>query len=132
MLFPTSSCPLALSGTVPEILLDTDVFIDHLRGARPLVVDTNEAAYAVVTRCELFAGSHTDEAIVAALLAPFRELLIDRAIAERAGRIRRSIGTPVADALIAGTALEHRLVLVTRNRRHFENIPGLQLAPPRA
>lgn len=31
------------------------------------------------------------------------------------------------DLLIAATALHHDLTLVTRNRKHFERIPGLDL-----
>ena len=33
------------------------------------------------------------------------------------------------DTLIAATALQHQLVLVTRNRRHFGRIPQLLLFP---
>jgi len=29
--------------------------------------------------------------------------------------------------VIAGTALEHDLILVTRNTKHFQRIPGLRL-----
>lgn len=38
-------------------------------------------------------------------------------------------GMPIGDndVLIAATALRHDLTLVTRNRRHFERIPDLQL-----
>ncbi len=38
-------------------------------------------------------------------------------------------GTPLADAdlLIAGTALEHGMTLVTGNTKHFTRIPALQL-----
>lgn len=38
-------------------------------------------------------------------------------------------GVPMepGDAWIAATALRHGLPLVTHNRRHFENIPGLQI-----
>ena len=38
-------------------------------------------------------------------------------------------GTPLADAdlLIAATALEHGMTLVTGNTKHFARIPGLQL-----
>ncbi len=32
------------------------------------------------------------------------------------------------DTLIAATALEHDLILVTANKRHFSRIPGLKLA----
>jgi predicted nucleic acid-binding protein len=34
------------------------------------------------------------------------------------------------DLLIAATALDHDLTLVTRNRRHFERIPDLTLYQP--
>jgi predicted nucleic acid-binding protein len=35
---------------------------------------------------------------------------------------------PDFDLLIAATVLEQDSMLVTRNRRHFERIPGIQLA----
>jgi predicted nucleic acid-binding protein len=115
---------------VAELLVDTDVFVDHLRGARPLQPGSHTLCYSVITRCELFAGSHTDEQAVALLLAPFRELPVDRAVAERAGRIRRETGVRAPDALIAATALVHRLGLVTRNVRDFERVSGLRVRPP--
>jgi tRNA(fMet)-specific endonuclease VapC len=34
---------------------------------------------------------------------------------------------PDMDLLIASTAVEFDLTLVTRNRRHFERVPGLQM-----
>ena len=96
-----------------------------------LVTDGHQLSYSVVTRCELFAGSNVDEAGLRTLLAPFTELPVDRAVAERAGRVRRETGTRIADALIAATALEHGLALVTRNTSDFERVPGLRLQPPR-
>ena len=111
-----------------DVLVDTDIFIDHLRGAAPLVPGRHRLFYSVVTRAELFAGSSTT-ALVTRLLSPFRELAVDRAVAERAGRIRREVGVPMPDALIAATALEPRLSVATRNTRHFESIRGLRLRP---
>ena len=35
----------------------------------------------------------------------------------------------MADSLIAGIALTADLALLTRNRRHFERVEGLMLAP---
>lgn len=55
---------------------------------------------------------------------------MDRAIAERAGRLRRGSRMRTPDALIAATALEHGLALVTRNRRDFERVNGLRVLDP--
>lgn len=73
----------------------------------------------------MFAGGR--ESDVRLLLAPYEELPVEREIAERAGRIRRETGTEPPDALIAATALHHRLVLVTRNVGDFREIRGLRV-----
>lgn len=109
-----------------EILVDTDVFIDHLRGVRELKRGRHRLHYSVITQAELFAGTSGSD-LAATLLGPFREISVDRAIAERAGLIRRENRIRLPDALIAATALEHSLSLSTRNRRDFESIRGLRL-----
>jgi toxin FitB len=116
---------------VADVLVDTDVFVDHLRGARALRPGADFLSYSVVTRCELFAGSAEQEDAVALLLSAFAELPIDRVVAELAGRIRRDTGIRTPDALIAGTALVHGMTLVTRNRRDFERVPRLRTRGPR-
>jgi toxin FitB len=115
-----------MSGSVAELLVDTDIFIDHLRGAAELKPGQHRLHYSVVTRAELFAGSSAT-ALVTRLLGPFRELAVDREVAERAGRIKRETGIRLPDALIAATALHHGLALVTRNQRDFEPVRGLRL-----
>ncbi len=114
-----------------EVLVDTDVFVDHLRGAARLWTGRDRLAYSVITRAELFAGDAEQESAVAAILAPFRELPVDRAVAEAAGRMRRRSGVRLPDALIAATALQAGIPLLTRNRRDFERIPRLRLRTPR-
>ena len=109
-----------------DLLVDTDVFIDHLRGAGELQPGRHRIHYSVVTRCELLAGD-VGSALVQRLLDPFRELVVNRHVAERAGRIRRETGIAVPDALIAATAIEHDMAVVTRNRRHFEPVKKLRL-----
>jgi predicted nucleic acid-binding protein len=111
---------------VADILVDTDVFIDHLRGARQLAPGRHRLHYSVITRAELFA-SNTASNSVSTLLAPFREIPVDRKVAERAGRIRRESGIRLPDALIAATAIEHALGLVTRNRSEFEPVRSLRM-----
>jgi toxin FitB len=111
---------------VADLLIDTDIFIDHLRGAVALKPGRHRLHYSVITRAELFAGS-TVTNLSAQLLAPFKELAIDRAIAERGGRVAREFGIRLPDALIAATALEHQLGLVTRNVKHFQTVRGLRI-----
>ena len=120
-----------MNGHVERLLIDTDVLVDHLRGARRLGEGDSSISYSVVTRCELFAGRGADEEAVGTLLAPFAELPLGREIAELAGRMRRETGVRIPDALIGATALHHGLQLVTRNRRDFDRIPGLQVRAPR-
>ena len=112
-----------------DLLIDTDVFIDHLRGSAELKAGRNRLHYSVVTRAELFAGTSAS-GLSARRLAPFREIPVDRAIAERSGRIRRETGIRHPDALIAATALERGLTLTTRNRRDFATVRGLRMRDP--
>jgi predicted nucleic acid-binding protein len=113
-----------------RILLDTDVLIDHLRGHRRLSLLDPGQAISVVTRCELFAARHVDEPALRRALDVLEEIPVDRAIAESAGRVRRAAGIPVPDALIAATALARDMTVMTRDRRHFELVPGLALRAP--
>ena len=49
-----------------------------------------------------------------------RILDLDRGTARRWGRLSAELGHDGADLMIAATALEHGLTVVTRNVRHFE------------
>jgi hypothetical protein len=74
----------------------------------------------------MFAGNSASD-LVNVLLAPFRELDVGRAVAERRGWLRRETGIRLPDALIAATAIELRFRLVTRNVADFESIRGLRI-----
>jgi predicted nucleic acid-binding protein len=111
---------------VADVLVDTDIFIDHLRGTRQLAPGRHRVHYSVITRAELFAGN-TASQLISTLLAPFREIPVDRTVAERAGRIRRESGIRLPDALVAATAIEYKLGLATRNRSDFEPVRSLRL-----
>jgi toxin FitB len=112
---------------VADLLVDSDIFIDHLRGAREIKSTRHHLSYSVITRCELFAGRRVDEQQIRLLLSPFRELPVTSEVAETAGRLRRKAQMRTPDALIAATALVHGLGLVTRNRRDFEHVSRLRL-----
>jgi hypothetical protein len=115
---------------VTRILLDSDVLVDHLRGHRRIVPGRDELFVSAISRAELFSGRGAEEQRIRRLLEPMTNLSVDAAIAERAGRLRRETRRRLPDALIAATALEHRLTLVTRNVRDFEGVKGLRLRPP--
>lgn len=60
-----------------------------------------------------------------------RILSVDAAVADRWGRLIAAAGRalPAIDSLLAATALEHDLVLVTRNVKDFAGLP-VQLFNP--
>jgi predicted nucleic acid-binding protein len=75
-------------------------------------------------------GNKLWERMEADVLPHLSVLALDAAAAILAGDLRaewKTLGTPAGyrDGLIAATAKAHRLVLVTRNVRHFDHVSGL-------
>lgn len=127
--------------SVATYLLDTGLVLRHLRGQQRTVQllrslgKVGRLAIASVTRLEVHAGMQTDERYVTQkLLQRLATIDLDRAVADRAGdmiaaqmRMGRVLSVP--DAIIAATALEHGLTLVTLNVGDFQHIGGLSLYP---
>jgi predicted nucleic acid-binding protein len=82
---------------MPDVLVDTDLFIEHLRGATELKPGKHRLHYSVITRAELLAGSSA-AAHISQLLGPFREL----------PSTVRSPSAPVASRMSAGCACPTR------------------------
>jgi predicted nucleic acid-binding protein len=114
-----------------EVLVDTDVLVDHLRTGSGHWLGDFDVLYSVVTRAELFAGHADQEPRVQALLDAMIELPVNRHVAEVGGRIRREHGVAIPDALVAASAILAGASLATRNIRHFDRIDGLRLHDPR-
>ena len=57
-------------------------------------------------------------------------LPVDSTVARRAAALHVPDPAPIADALIAATALTHRMVLVTRNAGDFRRFEGLTIINP--
>ncbi len=125
-------------------LLDTDTCI-HLLGGRETTVSQAEhhspsdLAVSAITRYELVYGvercqaarRETEGVKVCLLLEEMRILPFTFETATHASTIRARLeakGTSIGamDILIAATALEHNLPIVTNNLREFQRVPGLQ------
>lgn len=128
-------------------LVDSDWLIDAAigrpRAQRTLARLSDEGlAVSIVAVAEVSEGAFgTADPPVA--LAGLRDFLSDFAIlsltdpiVERFARLRAMLRRqgqliPDLDLLIAATALDERLTLITRNERHFARLPGLTLYQPR-
>ena len=73
-----------------------------------------------------------DRAGLEKFFAAARVLPLGNGVLLRATRLRQSRKMSLGDALIAGTALEFGLTLVTRNTRDYRWIDGLELLDPLA
>lgn len=122
------------------IVADTDVLIDALHGKEPsagritLELATGRLATTAITVFELESGARGPKQRdqVQALLAAMNLLPLNQKAAQRAAEIRRELeakGQRIGTAAypIAGIVLEHSGILLTRNRAHFERVPGLIL-----
>ena len=123
------------------IVADTDVLIDALRGTEPargridLELSTGRLATTVVNAFELLSGAKAtaQQSGVERLLGAMTLFPLEFNAGEIAARIRRDLesrgeGIGMADYLIAGICLSRNAMLLTRNRAHFQRIPGLHLA----
>jgi len=121
-----------------DYLLDTNILIYQLWGNQKVVMVLTELAddgdfyISAAVRTEILAGMRPhEEAETFGLLKNLISLSVDNPIADRAGRLlyqyaRQGITLSFPDALIAATALEHHLTLVTTNAKHFP-MPELRL-----
>jgi predicted nucleic acid-binding protein len=117
-------------------LVDTDVLIWHLRGnpgATRRLDQLSRLTISAVTWLELLQGMR-NRAELQAVQKSFEMRCAERlpltpAITERAVTLMEaralSHGMQMGDALIAATALEHRLTVLTANIKHFAAIDGL-------
>ena len=121
-------------------LVDTNILVDVTRGS-PEAADYLDAlggnwSTSMITCLELLAGARTQRETtdLDLVLRGYRAIPPNDDISRRAYYLvktyARSHGLETLDALIAATALEEGLTLVTRNRKHFQMIVDLKLEPP--
>ncbi|PSB18098.1 type II toxin-antitoxin system VapC family toxin [Phormidesmis priestleyi ULC007] len=124
-------------------LLDTCVISDFIKGetgtkARLKQTPPVDIAVSVITVMELRYGlvlnpqrAQKVEPTIASFLSSVTILPFRSVEAEQAAQIRaalKSQGQPIGayDVLIAATALQHSLLMITANQREFDRVLGLQ------
>ena len=122
------------------IVADTDVLIDYLAGKGEAervegLLRRGFIRTTVISRFELLSGARNPRQVarVMELLDAIPSLGLDDLAADAASEIRRALeksgnSIGMADSLIAGIVTSNGGALLTRNRRHFERVPGLELA----
>jgi predicted nucleic acid-binding protein len=126
-------------------LIGSDYLIDYL-AEDPNATDVIERLAAeplftsAMTYIEVFQGTLREDSAIdsKAKLDVFIEgapiLPVTREIAEQCARLRQALleqgkrhNRRAFDLVIAATAIEHQLTLVTRNIRDYEDVPGMTL-----
>lgn len=123
-----------------RVLIDTSILIDFLRQKQKqetifealVMSGRNQPMIAMITVAELYGGQSVwkkgrARQELEAMLAGLPVLSLTSGIAKRAGKIRATHNVPLLDALIAATAIEHDMPIVTLNTSDFKKIKGLKL-----
>ncbi len=120
------------------MLVDTDVLIWHLRGyasAARRLDQRGALVLSAISYLEVLQGIRNKAELVAvkkmldkrhATLLPVTEAITLRAV-ELMENLSLSHGLQMGDALIAATAVERRLKVLTANVKHFGAVEGLEV-----
>jgi tRNA(fMet)-specific endonuclease VapC len=129
--------------TLLSFLIDTDWVIDHFNAVEHVTrrlreLEPQGLGLSVISAAELWEGVYfsrdpkRSQVMLEWFLSGVVVIGLDEEICKRFGQLRGSLrkrGQIIGDfdLLIAASALCHQLTLLTNNRKHFENIVGLQI-----
>jgi len=123
-----------------KYLIDTNVAIEYIGETIPEIVLNklddifDEQFYiSVINKIELLGFSEIttneelkfSELINAAIVLALNENVVNRTI-----QIRKKYRTKLPDAIIAATAIENQLTIITRNTKDFDKIEGVEILSP--
>ena len=111
-------------GEIMKAVFDTNILVDYLNGipaANREMEHYEEITISIVTWMEVLAGADDaeEEAVIREFLSRFKVQPLEKAVAERAIKIRRQQKLKLPDAIIWATAKELGRILVTRNTKDF-------------
>lgn len=131
--------------TIVPSLLDTDTLSEVMKGVNQGVQDNarqylrafGSFTFSLITRYEILRGlkarratrqiARFEQRCQQSVVLPITDAIIVRAADVYALLHQEGQLISDADILIAATALEHNLVMVTENVDHFRRIPGLPI-----
>ncbi|MBU0628378.1 MAG: type II toxin-antitoxin system VapC family toxin [Nanoarchaeota archaeon] len=124
-------------------LLDTDIIIDFLNNDSSITKEIEKKAnqpmfISSLTLCELYRGAflstnpEEEQKNIFNLIASTEFLSLDKEACRIFGKNNAYLSkigkmTQEVDLMISSIAISKELTLVTRNKKHFENIPGLKM-----
>lgn len=126
-------------GNTKKFLIDTNIIIDQLRGFKTITElfdghgeNENFTTYiSVISELEIYSGKSMDrirsKKIADKLLDKIVKIPVNSRVARYAGKLKRKFSINFPDSLIASTAILNKCTLVTRNVKHFQNIPKLKI-----
>jgi len=122
-----------------EVLVDTSVIIDFLR------IKDKKSSYfyhlsrsnyqlylSIISHAEFYAGKsvwqHTQaQKELQIILSNMIIVPLDEVVSQIAGHIRAGSHIDLYDAIIAATAIRHKMPLATMNLKHFIKVKNLEL-----
>ncbi|MBS3170002.1 type II toxin-antitoxin system VapC family toxin [Candidatus Woesearchaeota archaeon] len=118
-------------------LVDTDIFIDLLRGFGPSLSffgEEEEIIFSAVTEAELLSGQQCKDAVIRErvlhFLSQFEKITVGNPLVQIAADFRRKYGIALPDALIAASAFVNNATLITRNVKDFQKIREIKVEKP--
>lgn len=122
-------------------LVDTDVLIDVSRNNEAAIDFLDQLgdswSISIITALELIVGARNKKEVgqIDQLVAAYPAIPLTAEIGNSSydllRKFAKSHGLRVFDSLIAASAIQEDLTLVTRNKKHFQMISNLKLEVPR-
>ncbi|MBK9018321.1 MAG: type II toxin-antitoxin system VapC family toxin [Saprospiraceae bacterium] len=121
-------------------LIDSNAVIEFLGGMFPpagsqwleALVDNNHHRLSIINRIELlgFNGNPSEMKVLSDFIGSSDVLLLTENVVLKTIELRKQTKIKLPDAIIAATALVHKLTLVSRNTGDFKNVPSLTVVNP--
>jgi predicted nucleic acid-binding protein len=122
-------------------LIDSNTLIEYVGKQLPItgtlwlenLIDSEDGTLSIINWIEIFSYPAIEEEEKNRFEDLCERLVLLNVtfdIAERTALLRQKVKMKLPDAIIAATALVHRLTLVTNDTHDFKNVPGLAMVNP--